>query len=69
MSLSGIPVIAGDRINFIIDPKATYFFDSTKITATINTASVPDTASSLVLLLIGFIATMGLKFLVSVRFL
>jgi len=62
LSLSGIPVMAGDRINFIVDPNGDFFFDSTKITATITTpTSVPESVSSFTLLFLGLIPLLAAK--------
>jgi len=40
--LNAVPVSAGDRINFIVDPNGDYGYDSTQLTATIS--AVPGTA-------------------------
>jgi hypothetical protein len=64
MNLNNIFVNAGDRINFIVDPNGDYFFDSTKVTATINSvAGVPDSASSLALLSISLVTMFAARFL------
>jgi hypothetical protein len=64
MDLNNIFVNAGDRINFIVDPNGDYFYDSTKVTATISSvAGVPDSASSLALLSISLVAMFAARFL------
>jgi hypothetical protein len=64
MNLNNVFVNAGDRINFIVDPNGDFFFDSTKVTATINSvAGVPDTASSFLLLTIALVTMFGVRFL------
>src|ERR1700731_1570449 len=68
MTLNNIFVNAGDRINFIVDPNGAYFFDSTKVTATINSvAGVPDSASSLALLSISLVTMFAARFLLRAR--
>ena len=66
MSLSGIPVIAGDRINFIVDANGDFFFDSTKLTAMISN-SVPDSGSTFGLLFLALTALFGASRLRSLR--
>jgi hypothetical protein len=68
MTLNNIFVNAGDRVNFIVDPNGDYFFDSTKVTATINSvAAVPDSASSLALLSISLVTMFAARFLLRAR--
>src|ERR1051325_572704 len=44
-TLTGISVAAGDRINFIVDPKAAPEYDSTQLTATITQVPEPSTVA------------------------
>jgi len=41
LSLVNVPVNAGDRLNFIVDPNNDFFFDSTQVSATITFVPEP----------------------------
>jgi hypothetical protein len=54
-NLSGVSVVAGDRINFVVSTGPSVFFDSTRVDATVRTSAVPE-PSGLALAGIGMVA-------------
>lgn len=52
-SISGVSVVAGDRINFIVESTGDLFRDTTRIEATVEAAAVPEPSASLLLAVCG----------------
>jgi MYXO-CTERM domain-containing protein len=42
LNLNGVHVSPGDRINFVVGPQGSYYFDSTQLDATIVATPVPE---------------------------